>query len=85
MKIGLAIFINSIKEVLGLKKISIDCKFTIDIEDKYFDENYQQSNKNKPVTIHLRAEEENVLLEDLVNVIRSCTLAGYGLLCWIFI
>ena len=62
-----------------MKKISIDRKFTVDIEDKYFDENYSQS-KNEAAIIRIRAEEETVLLSDLADVIISCTFYGCSLL-----
>lgn len=62
-----------------MKKISIDRKFTVDIEDKYFDENYSQR-KNEAAIIRIRAEEETVLLSDLADVIISCTFNGCGLL-----
>lgn len=62
-----------------MKKISIDCKFTVDIEDKYFDENYSQR-KNEVAIIRIRAEEENVLLSDLADVIISCTYNSCSLL-----
>ena len=62
-----------------MKKLSIDRKFTVDIEDKYFDENYSQS-KNEAAIIRIRAEEDNVLLSDLADVIISCTFSGCGLL-----
>lgn len=61
-----------------MKKISIDRKFTVDIEDKYFDENYSQS-KNEAAIIRIRAEEETVLLSDLADVIISCTFYGSSL------
>ena len=61
-----------------MKKISIDRKFTVDIEDKYFDENYSQS-KNEAAIIRIRAEEETVLVSDLADVIISCTFYGCSL------
>ena len=62
-----------------MKKISIDYKFTIDIDEKYFDDNYCNT-ESKPAIIMLRAECESVSVEDLVNVIISCTFDENGLL-----
>ena len=61
-----------------MKKISIDYKFTIDIDEKYFDDNYCNT-KSEPAIIMLRAESENISAEDLVNVIISCTFDEDGL------
>lgn len=61
-----------------MKKISIDYKFTIDIDEKYFDDNYYNT-ENESAIIMLRAECENISVEDLVNVIICCTFDGNGL------
>lgn len=61
-----------------MKKISIDYKFTIDIDEKYFDDNYCPTEK-EPAIILLRAESETISIEDLVNVIISCTFDENGL------
>ena len=61
-----------------MKKISIDYKFTIDIDEKYFDDNYCNT-ENESAIIMLRAECENISVEDLVNVIISCTFDENGL------
>lgn len=61
-----------------MKKISIDYKFTIDIDEEYFDDNYCNT-ENKPAIIMLRSECENISVEDLANVIISCTFDENGL------
>ena len=61
-----------------MKKISIDYKFTIDIDEKYFDDNYCNTEKEAAI-IMLRAECEKISVEDLVNVIISCTFDKNGL------